>query len=397
MIGPQLTLEAVSDWKYHIFGDGMCTALVNALEMGRMRIMCFSSIFLLFLVAVAIISAADQWEKEVEVVELDTKAINSDHQLADNKEMKPLQQEEVAGKTKATSCLETYKVFQPNLDFFKEKEDEVEVDLCREEPDRQLKEARRGRKRNRRRRKRMRRKRPKKSESKGKSQSSARVPRLLRGSSDQGQGGRISAKERQRSGETSEKGGLYISNENARENLDLPNLPDGFTKHEVNAYKRFLKRRKNRKRRRNQGKLDGRRVGTSKVPRSRLKSLESVREEPDISGGENLTERELREARLARLSRLRRLFMEQEQFRRWRRKQSISKLLEQPIAQKAVQDLWRGLLAQGGLWRQVYDDLHKEQTDHKEHREHKQPIEDKGVEDDEGDHIFEVSGFDYQM
>ena len=224
------------------------------------------------------------------------------------------------------------------------------------------------------------------------------MPRLLQGSSDQGQGGRLSAKERQRSGETSEKGGLYISNENARENLDLPNLPVGFTKHEVNAYKRFLKRRKNGKRRRNQGKLDGRRVGTSKVPRSQLKSLESVREEPDISGGENLTERELREARLARLSRLRRLFMEQEQFRRWRRKQSISKLLEQPIAQEAVQDLWSGLLAQGGLWRQVYDDLHKEQTDHKEHREHKQPNEDKGVEDDQEDHIFEtVSGFDYQM
>ena len=92
-----------------------------------MRLMCFSSIFLLFLVAVAIISAADQWEKEVEVVELDTKAINSDHQLADNKEMKPLQQEEVSGKTEATSCLGTYKVFQPNLDFFKVKEDVVEV------------------------------------------------------------------------------------------------------------------------------------------------------------------------------------------------------------------------------------------------------------------------------
>ena len=68
-----------------------------------------------------------------------------------------------------------------------------------------------------------------------------------------------------------------------------------------------------------------------------------------------------RRRRQRKLRRQRRLFLEQEEFRRWKRKISVASLLAEPVAQEAVGDLWSDLMAQGPQWQQIYRAMHRGQ------------------------------------
>ena len=63
--------------------------------------------------------------------------------------------------------------------------------------------------------------------------------------------------------------------------------------------------------------------------------------------------------RRRRLRRQRKLFLEQEEFRRWKRKLSMANLLQEPVAQDAITDLWTDLLGKGPQWREIYEDMHR--------------------------------------
>ena len=54
----------------------------------------------------------------------------------------------------------------------------------------------------------------------------------------------------------------------------------------------------------------------------------------------------------------RQLFIEQEEFRRWKRKLSIANLLQEPVAQEAIGDLWTDLFQKGPEWREIYSNMH---------------------------------------
>ena len=62
--------------------------------------------------------------------------------------------------------------------------------------------------------------------------------------------------------------------------------------------------------------------------------------------------------RKRRLRRQRQLFLEQEEFRRWKRKLSMANLLQEPVAQDAITDLWTDLLEKGPEWKEIYGDMH---------------------------------------
>merc|ERR1712150_52072 len=59
----------------------------------------------------------------------------------------------------------------------------------------------------------------------------------------------------------------------------------------------------------------------------------------------------------------RKMFLEQEEFRKWKRKLSVANLLAEPVAQTAINDLWKDLIAKGPQWEEIYLDMHK-QTGH---------------------------------
>ena len=54
----------------------------------------------------------------------------------------------------------------------------------------------------------------------------------------------------------------------------------------------------------------------------------------------------------------RKMFLEQEEFRKWKRKVSVANLLSEPVAQEAIGDLWTDLIARGPEWEEIYRDMH---------------------------------------
>ena len=52
------------------------------------------------------------------------------------------------------------------------------------------------------------------------------------------------------------------------------------------------------------------------------------------------------------------MFLEQEEFRKWKRKVSVANLLSEPVAQEAIGDLWTDLIARGPKWEEIYRDMH---------------------------------------
>ena len=62
-----------------------------------------------------------------------------------------------------------------------------------------------------------------------------------------------------------------------------------------------------------------------------------------------------------RLKKQRKMFLEQEEFRKWKRKISVANLLAEPVAQEAIGDLWTDLIARGPQWQEIYSNMHEDQ------------------------------------
>ena len=60
------------------------------------------------------------------------------------------------------------------------------------------------------------------------------------------------------------------------------------------------------------------------------------------------------------MRRQRMVFLEQEEFRRWKRKLSMANLLNEPVAQNAISDLWTDLLKKGPEWKEIYEEMHEQ-------------------------------------
>ena len=112
--------------------------------------------------------------------------------------------------------------------------------------------------------------------------------------------------------------------------------------------KSLLKKQKRRKR-----KGSKERKGKNERRRRRRPKSAEIGAEGGRRGRQRRRQRKLR--------RQRRLFLEQEEFRRWKRKISVASLLAEPVAQEAVGDLWSDLMAQGPQWQQIYRDMHRGQ------------------------------------
>ena len=103
--------------------------------------------------------------------------------------------------------------------------------------------------------------------------------------------------------------------------------------------------RKGRKGRRGRKGRNGRRKNKGRRPETRSGSTPS---------GE----------RRKRQRRQRKMFLEQEEFRKWKRKISVANLLSEPVAQDAINDLWTGLIAKRPEFREIYLDMHSNQDPH---------------------------------
>ena len=132
--------------------------------------------------------------------------------------------------------------------------------------------------------------------------------------------------------------------------------------------KRKERKRKRKHKKSGKGKKGrkGRKRNKKRNRRPRTKSaitnLGGARAERRIGGTPKLSMRK------ERLKRQRKMFLEQEEFRKWKRKISVASLLSEPVAQEAINDLWSDLIARGPEWKDIYNDMHSNQDSH--HIEH---------------------------
>ena len=118
-----------------------------------------------------------------------------------------------------------------------------------------------------------------------------------------------------------------------------------------NKRKERRKRRKGRKKKPREGRGRKNRKGRKKVRRRRPETR---------SGGGGVAQALAQvEPRRKRMKRQRKMFLEQEEFRKWKRKISVANLLAEPVAQDAISDLWTDLLGRGPEWEQIYLDMHQ--------------------------------------
>ena len=82
------------------------------------------------------------------------------------------------------------------------------------------------------------------------------------------------------------------------------------------------------------------------------------------------------------------MFLEQEEFRKWKRKVSVANLLSEPVAQEAIGDLWTDLIARGPKWEEIYRDMHSNldplhiRHKHKPEKDHKKSLKEAPSEDE---------------
>ena len=119
--------------------------------------------------------------------------------------------------------------------------------------------------------------------------------------------------------------------------------------------KQERKNKKRERRRRRKGRKAGKkgRMGRGKKNKKNKKTNRNRR--PKTKS------RELQprfEHRRQRMKSQRKMFLEQEEFRKWKRKVSVANLLSEPVAQEAIGDLWSDLIARGPKWEEIYRDMH---------------------------------------
>lgn len=121
---------------------------------------------------------------------------------------------------------------------------------------------------------------------------------------------------------------------------------------------RRSKRKERRKRRKNKS-LGGKGKGRRQRRRRKHQRGRGGKRRPEIRSGENSGD-----SRRKRMRRQRKMFLEQEEFRKWKRKISVANLLSEPVAQDAINQLWSGLIEKGPEWREIYLDMHSNQDPH---------------------------------
>ena len=55
------------------------------------------------------------------------------------------------------------------------------------------------------------------------------------------------------------------------------------------------------------------------------------------------------------------MFRELKVFRKWKSVMNHNKLMSEPVAQKAVADLWANLMEKGSHWKDIFEDMHVDQ------------------------------------
>ena len=116
------------------------------------------------------------------------------------------------------------------------------------------------------------------------------------------------------------------------------------------------KQRKERKKKRTERRRKRRQRKMMRKRKRKQKKLKMKKPKTKTGEKEILTKQQKRRRRLRRQ---RKLFLEQEEFRRWKRKLSMANLLQEPVAQDAITDLWTDLLGKGPQWREIYKDMHR--------------------------------------
>ena len=125
--------------------------------------------------------------------------------------------------------------------------------------------------------------------------------------------------------------------------------------------KKRRKQRKSGKGKKKKGRRGRKRNKRRRRPRTKsgITGLGGARAQRRTGGSPKLSMRN------ERLKRQRKMFLEQEEFRKWKRKISVASLLSEPVAQEAINDLWSDLIARGPEWEEIYMDMHsKEQDSH---------------------------------
>ena len=117
--------------------------------------------------------------------------------------------------------------------------------------------------------------------------------------------------------------------------------------------KQERKSKKRERRKRRKGRKKSSRKGRRRK-KKRGKKMKGKRRPQTRSG----VPRPRFEKRRQRMKRQRKMFLEQEEFRKWKRKISVANLLSEPVAQEAIKELWTGLIERGPEWEEIYADMH---------------------------------------
>lgn len=119
--------------------------------------------------------------------------------------------------------------------------------------------------------------------------------------------------------------------------------------------KQERKNKKRERRKRRRGRKAGRKGRKGRGKKNKRNKNKNKNRRPQTKSGDTLPRFE---ARRQRMKKQRKMFLEQEEFRKWKRKVSVANLLSEPVAQEAIGDLWADLIDRGPEWEEIYNDMH---------------------------------------
>ena len=88
------------------------------------------------------------------------------------------------------------------------------------------------------------------------------------------------------------------------------------------------------------------------------------RRKPKTKSGRKSKKKNRKSSKKKRKRKNKKIFRELKVFRRWKTMMSQQKLMSQPVAQKAVSDLWTDLFKEGEEWKEIFEDMHQLGDDH---------------------------------
>ena len=119
------------------------------------------------------------------------------------------------------------------------------------------------------------------------------------------------------------------------------------------------KKKRNRKRdssKVKKGKKDQRKKKNNRRGKKSLDSPKKIKIKKNSKGSG-------RKQRNKKKRKNKKIFRELKTFRKWKSLMSQRKLLSQPVGQKAVSDLWSGLIDSGPPWKEIFQDMHQSSSE----------------------------------